>query len=146
MRYMGYPESTSLTLYCSPKICKWMGAACFSKISFTESNLAGCLLIPALDTMETWLHVTWLMTKRKDWPQRPILGLFLFLVLPLYCYKPIFLHPRAHMHSHVIAWTSARQAPLSMDFSRQEYWSGLPFPSPRAFSNCGYQHNSGSQI
>ena len=26
--------------------------------------------------------------------------------------------------------TAARQAPLSMGFSRQEYWSGLPFPSP----------------
>ena len=27
-------------------------------------------------------------------------------------------------------WTIARQAPLSMGFSRQEYWRGLPFPSP----------------
>ena len=53
-----------------------------------------------------------------------------FLVLPLYCYQPISFHPHAHMLSHVIQWTSACQAPLSMDFSRQEYWSGLPFPSP----------------
>ena len=30
----------------------------------------------------------------------------------------------------VTAWTTACQAPLSMGFSRQEYWSGLPFPSP----------------
>ena len=29
-----------------------------------------------------------------------------------------------------ILWTVARQAPLSMGFSRQEHWSGLPFPSP----------------
>ena len=27
-------------------------------------------------------------------------------------------------------WTVACQAPLSIEFSRQEYWSGLPFPSP----------------
>ena len=27
-------------------------------------------------------------------------------------------------------WTEARQVPLSMGFSRQEYWSGLPFPIP----------------
>ena len=27
-------------------------------------------------------------------------------------------------------WTVACQAPLSTEFSRQEYWSGLPFPSP----------------
>ena len=30
----------------------------------------------------------------------------------------------------VTRWTVALQAPLSMGFSRQEYWSGLPFPSP----------------
>ena len=27
-------------------------------------------------------------------------------------------------------WTVTHHAPLSMEFSRQEYWSGLPFPSP----------------
>ena len=32
-------------------------------------------------------------------------------------------------------WTGAHQAPLSMGFSRQEYWSGLPFPSPGDFPN-----------
>ena len=31
--------------------------------------------------------------------------------------------------------TAAHQVPLSMGFSRQEYWSGLPFPSPRDFPN-----------
>ena len=30
----------------------------------------------------------------------------------------------------VTLWTVARQAPQSMEFSRQEYWSGLPFPPP----------------
>ena len=30
----------------------------------------------------------------------------------------------------VMLWTVAREAPLSMAFSRQEYWSELPFPSP----------------
>jgi len=30
----------------------------------------------------------------------------------------------------VTPWAVARQVPLSMGFSRQEYWSGLPFPSP----------------
>ena len=31
----------------------------------------------------------------------------------------------------VTSWTVAHQATLSMEFSRQEYWHGLPFPSPR---------------
>ena len=32
-------------------------------------------------------------------------------------------------------WTVARQAPLSMGFSRQEYWNGLPFPPPGDLPN-----------
>ena len=34
-------------------------------------------------------------------------------------------------------WTEARQAPLSMGFSRQEYWSGLPCPPPGDLSDPG---------
>ena len=30
----------------------------------------------------------------------------------------------------VMSWSVALQVPLSMEFSRQEFWSGLPFPSP----------------
>ena len=37
----------------------------------------------------------------------------------------------------VTPWTVAHQAPLSMGFSRQEYWSGLPFPSPEDFPYPG---------
>ena len=36
-------------------------------------------------------------------------------------------------------WTVAHQSPLSMGFSRQEYWSGLPFPSPGDFPNPGIE-------
>ena len=32
-------------------------------------------------------------------------------------------------------WTAARQAPLSIGFSRQDYWGGLPFPSPGDLPN-----------
>ena len=35
------------------------------------------------------------------------------------------------------SWTVARQAPLSMGFFRQEYWSGLPFPSPGDLPDSG---------
>ena len=35
----------------------------------------------------------------------------------------------------VTPWTAAHQAPVSMGFSRQEYWSGLPFPSPGDLPN-----------
>ena len=39
-------------------------------------------------------------------------------------------------------WTVAHQAPLSMEFSRQEYWSGLPFPSPGDLPNSGTEPRS----
>ena len=39
-------------------------------------------------------------------------------------------------------WAVAHQAPLSMEFSRQELWSGLPFPSPGRLSNPGIKPRS----
>ena len=39
----------------------------------------------------------------------------------------------------VTLWTAACQAPLSMEFSRQEYWSGLPFPTPSDLPNSGIE-------
>ena len=39
-------------------------------------------------------------------------------------------------------WTVACQAPLSMGFSRQEYWSGLPFPSPEDLPDPGIEPRS----
>ena len=36
----------------------------------------------------------------------------------------------SHVPLFVTLWTVACHAPLSMEFSRQEYWSGLPFPLP----------------
>ena len=53
------------------------------------------------------------------WPQQPLLHL---------------LQPPS-----VTPWTVARQAPLSMGFSRQEYWSGVPFPSPGDLPNLGIE-------
>ena len=39
-------------------------------------------------------------------------------------------------------WTAAYQAPQSMEFSRQEYWSGFPFPSPGDLPNLGIEPGS----
>ena len=39
-------------------------------------------------------------------------------------------------------WTIARQAPLSKEFSRQEYWSGLPFPTPGHLPKPGIKPRS----
>ena len=42
----------------------------------------------------------------------------------------------------VTPWVVAHQAPLSMGFSRQEYWSGLPFPSPGDLTDPGIEPKS----
>ena len=42
----------------------------------------------------------------------------------------------------VTPWTVAHQAPLSMGFSRQEYWNGLPFPSPGNLPDPGIKPGS----
>ena len=42
-----------------------------------------------------------------------------------------------HVRFFVTPWTVAHQVPLSLEFPRQEYWSGLPFPPPGDLSNPG---------
>ena len=42
----------------------------------------------------------------------------------------------------VIPWTVAYQAPSPMEFFKQEYWSGLPFPSPGDIPNPGIEPGS----
>jgi len=43
----------------------------------------------------------------------------------------------SHVRLFVTPWTVTCQAPLSMEFSRPGYWSGLPFPSPGDLPNPG---------
>ena len=43
----------------------------------------------------------------------------------------------SYIRLFVTPWTVAREAPLSMEFSRQDYWSGLPFPPLGNFPHPG---------
>ena len=52
----------------------------------------------------------------------------------LSCFSRVWLY--------VTLWTVAHQAPLSIGFSRQEYWSGLPFPPPGNLPNPGIEPTS----
>ena len=73
--------------------------------------------------------------------------LFLFcLLLHHKClkYSKVKVKSLSHVWLFATPWTVAYQAPQSMEFFRQEYWSGLPFPSPGIFptqgSNLGLPH------
>ena len=48
----------------------------------------------------------------------------------------------SHVRLFATPWTIAHQAPLSMGFSGQEYWSGLPFPSPGDLPDPGIEPGS----
>ena len=61
-----------------------------------------------------------------------ILGVTLFVKLTMVLRgRLLLLSHFSHVRLCVTPWTAAYQAPPSMGFSRQEYWSGLPLPSPQ---------------
>ena len=76
----------------------------------------------------------WILYHWATW-EVPYLGMRIQIVALLWglsvltCFSPVSLLSTP--------WTVAHQVPLSLGFSRQEYWSGLPFPSPGNLSHPG---------
>ena len=61
----------------------------------------------------------------------------------LYPYKAkVKVKSLSHVQLFATPWTVAYQAPLSMGFSRQEYWSGLPLPSAGDLPDPGMEPGS----
>ena len=58
--------------------------------------------------------------------------------MPMLCYAQLF----SCIRFFATPWTVARQAPLSMEFPRQEYWSGLPFLTPGDLPDPGMEPTS----
>ena len=58
------------------------------------------------------------------------------------CMHACVLSCFSHIQLFNILWSVARQAPLSMGFSRQEYWSGLPCPPPGDLPHPGMEPTS----
>ena len=64
--------------------------------------------------------------KQNTFPQLPV-------------FSPLRVWMLSRVPLFVTPWTIAYQTPLSMDFSRQDYWSGLPSPSPGDLHNPGIE-------
>ena len=56
--------------------------------------------------------------------------------------EKVKVKPLSSVRLFATPWTVAYQAPPSMEFSKQEYWSGLPFPSPGDLPNLGIEPGS----
>ena len=70
-------------------------------------------------------------------------GCYYFLVsLGLVIHAEGIVQSPSCVRPFVTPWTGAYQAPRSMEFSRQEYWSGLPCPSPGNLPNPGIEPGS----
>ena len=67
-----------------------------------------------------------------------------FLSLKPFLDSVICMLSRSVVSNAVTSWTVAHQAPLFMGFSRQEYWSRLPFPSPGDLPDPGIEPGSPS--
>ena len=62
--------------------------------------------------------------------------MYLFCLASLHIWGPLSI-VLSHVQLFATPWTVAHQAPLSMEFSRQEYWSRLPSPTPGDVPHLG---------
>ena len=86
---------------------------------------------------QIWITQQW----PKDWKRS------VFIPIPKKgnakeCSKWKWKWSRSVVSNSATSWTVAYQAPPSMGFSRQEYWSGLPFPSPGDLPDTGIEPRS----
>ena len=92
------------------------------------SSRALHLLLPPLNIIPFWKLFSWIQSLH-----------FLYAFLCLQGKKVKFL---SLVWLFATTWTVACQAPLSMGFFRQEYWSGLSFPSPGDLPDLGIESRS----
>ena len=104
-------------------VMRWYGTGCCS----TSSTACTEVFLPAVWC--TGWHVPWCVVLD---PTTPAKALWFMEWVKSLSRVRLFATP----------WTVAYHAPLSMGFSRQEYWSGLPLPSPEDLPNPGIEPGS----
>ena len=66
----------------------------------------------------------------------------MYVYVHMYIYVRVCVQSLSHVQLFGTPWTAAHQASLSMEFSRQEYWSGLPCPPPGDLPDPGVEPTS----
>ena len=123
-----------------------VGPGCFRPIAFPVSAMAPGLVQCHRDLGVDGGNNRWERARRRSLPRR----------VPLINHSggPVSRRKHScfpcesevkslsHVRLYATPWTVAYQAPPSMEFSRQEYWSGLPFPSPGDLPDPGIEPGS----
>ena len=133
---VGHDWSTSLSVFTFMHWRrKWQPTPVFLPgVSQGRGSLVGCRLWG--HTGRTWLK--WLSNSISSWFTQHNFS-FVILLSLFYVFENIILRKDhqfslvqslSHVWLLATQWTAAHQAPPSVGFSRQEYWSGVPLPSP----------------
>ena len=116
--------------------------------STQQSSVIVLNQIPILTLDSRWLSLAVIDCDKAANPgilQKKLQTLFNFLFFPFNPMKWNEVKSLSRVRLFVIPWTVAYQDPQSMGFSRQEYWSGLPFPSPGYLPDTGIESHGPSQ-
>ena len=112
--------------------------------TITMNRDGGCDGIPAEliqilknDAVKVLHSICQQIWKTQQWPQNWKRSVFMPIPKKVKWVKSL-----SHVWLFVTPWTVAYQALPSMGFSRQEYWSGLPFPSPGDLPDLGIELRS----
>ena len=110
----------------------WICLFCAFHVSGTVHNAAFCVWLPSVSIMlSRSIHA---VAISEYW-----------YFIPFHCW--IKWHcALSPVQLFVTPWTVARQASLSMGFPRQEYWGGMPFPSPGTLPDPGIELKSSALV
>ena len=92
--------------------------------------------------LRVWLQACWTSLPANRTSKLVFLTDFQTTLLPISVWTESESEVARSCPTLATPWTVAYQAPQSMEFSRQEYWSGLPFPSPGDLPNPGIKPGS----
>ena len=99
-----------------------------------QAQTESFVLVPNSNLLECHILLT---SSKAKWTHNLPVNLFPYSRFHTVCAQAL-----SHVRLFVTPWTVARQAPLSMEFSQQEYWTGLPCLSPGDLPNLGIEPRS----
>ena len=96
-----------------------------------------CIFFPGTDESQDLLSAWWYESWKLE--SKTIVWMQILRLISGHLGKKVKVKSLSRVQLFATLWTVAHQAPPSMGFSRQEYWSGLPFPSPGESSQRRYR-------